>query len=314
MKRTILFTGILSGVFVTTAVFADKVEYTALPPAVQNSVNGQRQGAQIEDIDRETKDGRTVYEVHFKRDGKNTELKIAEDGSIIKNNRNNRLSAAVKIPKPGMQFSDLPAAVQKTVIAQAGTAEIADIDKETRDGRTVYEVEFERKGRNNEIVVAEDGTLVGQPASEKVHLFGGQEVNELRDLPLAVQSTIRRQSAGNPIADIDTETKNGHRVFEVEFEREGRNQEVRIAEDGSVLNEPAGALAEIKANIKSGKVQLSGLPEAAQRTVRAQTGGAAIDDIDRETKDGRVIYEVGFKRDGKHQEIRVGEDGALIQK
>ncbi|MBM3832736.1 MAG: hypothetical protein FJ403_05575 [Verrucomicrobia bacterium] len=44
-------------------------------------------------------------------------------------------------------FQPLPAPVQVTVRSQAGAAEIADIDTETRDGMVVYEISFKDEGK-----------------------------------------------------------------------------------------------------------------------------------------------------------------------
>jgi len=287
-----------------------KMQLSELPVAVQNTIRSHSNGAPIEDIDRETKDGRTIYEVAFKRDGKNTELKVAEDGSVIRDD-NNKLSLNLGKNESRVEFSQLPAAVRKTIQSQAGAAKIADLDRETRDGRVVYEVEFERQGRNTEIVVAEDGTLLKQQTPRAG--FVSRSRTDVSRLPMAVQNSIRQHSAGGAVADIDEETRDGRRVYEVEFQREGKNNELVFAEDGSILTESSGGQATVLGRIQSNKVTLNQLPAAAQRTVRAHSGGAVIEDIDREEKDGRVVYEVHFKREGKNNEIRVGEDGSLIK-
>src|SRR4051812_35060993 len=51
------------------------------------------------------------------------------------------------VEKASKDFNQLPAAVQKTVRAQAPDAEIADIDQKTRDGVTVYKIQFRDKDR-----------------------------------------------------------------------------------------------------------------------------------------------------------------------
>jgi uncharacterized membrane protein YkoI len=54
-----------------------------LPPAVRATVERETTGGQIEEIERESKDGRVVYEVEFTRDGLEIELEIAEDGTVL---------------------------------------------------------------------------------------------------------------------------------------------------------------------------------------------------------------------------------------
>src|SRR5687768_14275676 len=97
-----------------------------------------------------------------------------------------------------LQISDVPKPVQNTIQQQAAGRKIVDIDRETWTGRTVYEVEFAQSGRNAQIHVAEDGTIVrgergatvGTPLTKL--LMGTQ----LQDTPAAVQATIKRE-AGN---------------------------------------------------------------------------------------------------------------------
>jgi uncharacterized membrane protein YkoI len=54
-----------------------------LPPAVRATVERETTGGQIEEIERESKDGRVVYEVEFTRDGLEIELEVAEDGTVL---------------------------------------------------------------------------------------------------------------------------------------------------------------------------------------------------------------------------------------
>jgi len=59
-----------------------------------------------------------------------------------------------------MKFADAPAAVQKTMTAEAGGAKIDMVEKEMEDGKTVYEAEAMINGKRYELEVAEDGTLL----------------------------------------------------------------------------------------------------------------------------------------------------------
>ena len=59
-----------------------------------------------------------------------------------------------------IKFADAPAAVQKTMTAEAGGAKIDTVEKEMENGKTVYEAEVMINGKRYEIEVAEDGTLL----------------------------------------------------------------------------------------------------------------------------------------------------------
>ena len=159
--------------------------------------------------------------------------------------------------------------------------------------------------------------------------------HRLEDLPPAVQKTIREQSGGQKIADIDRETRTGRTVWEVEFEKDGRNTEIHVGEDGTLIPE-AGLLgrtdstvatrpgerttaAGTPAGTQTGRSGLAmgtrweDLPPAVQQKATQFGGKEKVADIDRETEDGRVVYEIEFKREGRNLEIEFGEDGSIVK-
>ena len=66
----------------------------------------------------------------------------------------------------------------------------------------------------------------------------------IEDLPAAVQKTVQEHSGGRPIADIAREERNGQTVWEVEFDREGRNPRIQVANDGTLLAEKQPGVAD----------------------------------------------------------------------
>lgn len=65
---------------------------------------------------------------------------------------------------------------------------------------------------------------------------------------------------------------------------------------------------------KEEKVTIDQVPAAVKETLLKEAGGGAIKDIDKETEDGKVQYEVDVVIDGKNFEIVVAEDGKLVSK
>jgi len=61
-----------------------------------------------------------------------------------------------------VKFDQLPQVVQTTFKEEARGATITEVDKETEEGEIVYEADVEIKGKNYEIKVAEDGTLISK--------------------------------------------------------------------------------------------------------------------------------------------------------
>jgi len=62
------------------------------------------------------------------------------------------------------------------------------------------------------------------------------------------------------------------------------------------------------------KIKFAEAPAAVQATLRKESNNAAIDTIDKETDEGKTIYEADAMVNGENWEIKVAEDGHLISK
>ncbi len=166
-------------------------------------------------------------------------------GCATREDRNNTMihesSGAATDKSLGTQFNDLPPAVQKTLHDKAPNAKVADIDKETRTGRVVYEIQFSEPGKNPKMHIAEDGTIVkSDKAIEGAEAAGAVSSpsigTKFSDLPAAVQKTVREHSPNGKIDDIDKETRTGRVVYEIQFAEPGKNPKMHVAEDGSIVS------------------------------------------------------------------------------
>ena len=61
-----------------------------------------------------------------------------------------------------MKFTEVPAAVQRTLTNASGGAKIESVDKETDKGVVIYEADAKIDGKNYEIRVSADGNLISK--------------------------------------------------------------------------------------------------------------------------------------------------------
>jgi uncharacterized membrane protein YkoI len=138
--------------------------FNALPPAVQKTVRAQSPNGEIASINKTTQDGREVYQVEFREDGKNPKILVAPDGTLVSSEMAKPAGAIQRLLTPtgatGTPFSALPEAAQKTIKAHAPDTEISSISRHEDNNRVVYEVTFKEPGKNPSLKVAEDGSLV----------------------------------------------------------------------------------------------------------------------------------------------------------
>jgi uncharacterized membrane protein YkoI len=140
-------------------------DFNTVPPAVQKTVRAQSPNGEIANVSKSTENGLDVFEVKFKEaNGTTPKVLVAADGRLVKSDLPNPPGAVERMLTPtgatGTKFSALPEVVQKTIQAKSPETQIANISRHESKGRVYYEVEFQDKGKNPTIQVAEDGTLV----------------------------------------------------------------------------------------------------------------------------------------------------------
>jgi uncharacterized membrane protein YkoI len=220
-----------------------------------------------------------------------------------------------------LSFRELPDPVRKAV--QKNKDDIERIHSFIHEGKTVYEIQLDKKNGNQFIYLSENGTRLTDP-SLRLKRLAEQRDLKLGDLPKSVQQTFRKQAPGNVrISNINLETVDEKTVYGIEYTRAGQTDELRINEDGSLAQgqkslsksgrKDKGVAGFDRPLAATKKVSFDELPDAVKKTVRERAGSNRIEDTERGTLDGRVVYEVAFKSEGKHNELRVAEDGLVVQ-
>ena len=62
-----------------------------------------------------------------------------------------------------------------------------------------------------------------------------EQVVTVDQVPAAVKATVRRESAGGIVQEIQKETKQGRVKYDVDIAKDGHKIGLKIAEDGSVM-------------------------------------------------------------------------------
>lgn len=128
-----------------TASAEKKVDRSALPPAVEKTVQAQSKGATIKGFSTERDHGKKVYEAEMIVDNHTKDIQIAEDGTL------NEIEEEVTL-------ESLPAAVQAALTNKAGDAKITKIESLTKSGKLVaYEAATLKGTKKGEIQVGPDG-------------------------------------------------------------------------------------------------------------------------------------------------------------
>lgn len=224
-------------------------------------------------------------------------------------------------------YRDLPDPVRKAV--QKNKDDIKHIESFSHNGQTVYEVQVDKKGADKFVYIGQDGNRLNDPSlrNQSLAASGGLKLN---NLPKPVQKTFKDRAGSAKVSKINVDSADGKTIYDIEYTRNNRTDNMRINEDGSIAkaDRESRRNERLSKNRSEGetvagfdrplaatqKVDFENVPEAVKRTVRDAAGSNRIEDAERGTLDGKTIYEIAFKKDGKHNELRVAEDGSIVQR
>jgi hypothetical protein len=149
------------------------------------------------------------------------------------------------LTSPGGKFARLPPAVQNSVRAEAGMAEITNITRDDEDGiATVYRVQFRDANVYPPLYVATDGSVLTSNMTvavgatvDSIAASTGSAVSGIKmdDVPSNVVETIRHQA---PTAEVDTLsrlTSEGEVFYNVTFKDSARHPKLLIRDNGRLV-------------------------------------------------------------------------------
>ena len=122
-----------------------KIDRSALPPAVEKTVQSQSEGATIKGFTTEREHGQRVYEAEMIVNGHSRDIEIASDGTLNE-------------VEEGVAFDSLPASVQTALTQKAAGAKITKVESLTKKGKLVaYEAATLKGKKRGEIQVGPNG-------------------------------------------------------------------------------------------------------------------------------------------------------------
>ena len=248
---------------------SSKVQWKDAPAAVKNAIKSQISGAKLEDLEKGTLNGRTVYEAAYKHNGQHTELRVAEDGTIV---------------------DTIVAGVSQGAGKASQTAQ-------TAAASTGYESGFEQK------------------------LSGAKKVS-MNDVPGKIKSIIQERSGGAKIEDIDKGTAGGKTLYEVAYKKNGQHTELRVSEDGKFVHEVVGGKTTYwnlpasgfdSSLTEASKVNYDQLPENIKKAIKDRIGDAQVKSVAQGKVNGKPTYQVAYMQNNKAGDLRLSEDGKAVR-
>lgn len=225
-----------------------------------------------------------------------------------------------------MPVEQLPGPVRKAIESTRGDERVREVTRRVVDGKTVYDVEIERRmAINPRVRLSEEGAILydsrRHPSVDTMRepVISPEGVPwtvpttpklRIEDLPPPVQEAVRAKAGQRRIADIERELWNGQPVYEIEFAEPGLNPQVHIAADGTVLRDERRP-KDVRQWLKG--TQVEDTPAAVQETIRREVGERQIVDIDKEVRTGWPVYEVEVRDAQGTFTLHIAEDGRIVR-
>jgi uncharacterized membrane protein YkoI len=143
----------LSALVVAARADEEKVPLDKVPAAVLKAVKGKFPGAEIKQAEKEVEEGKTIYEIGLKEDGRNIDVSATEDGTIV------------EIEKE-VAAKDLPRAVADAVKAKYPKGTIKKAEEVAKGEKTTYEVIVAEGSKSREVVLDRAGKILEDEESD----------------------------------------------------------------------------------------------------------------------------------------------------
>ena len=148
ISRTIAVTAaatMLFAVFVLAQGQENKIQRSALPPAVEKTVVEQSKGATIRGFWQEKENGQTYYEAELMVNGHTKDVLVDVNGSVVE-------------VEEQVSTESLPAAVRQGLQDKAGKGKLVKVEALTKKDKLVgYEAKVLINGKTSEVQVGTDG-------------------------------------------------------------------------------------------------------------------------------------------------------------
>ncbi len=194
-----------------------------------------------------------------------------------------------------VSLDQLPPAVKATILKEARGGTIQEIERERENSKIVYEAEVIIDGKEFEIEVAADGTLLTKGGDE-------QEEEERavaeKEGPAAALATLKKLARGAKITEFAEEIEHGHTFYEGSW----------IAPSGGkmdVLVTASGDLVEIEEQVSAKQV-----PATVLAAARAAAGSDTRMGFEKKTL---ILYEVKFRKGDGWHELLLTADGRCLE-
>jgi uncharacterized membrane protein YkoI len=141
----VLIAVLMFGIFGCNSVH--KVTLSQVSKPARTTIEKLTAGGEIKMIEKETSNGKTIYDVEARVNGKDVEYDIADDGEVLTS-------------EESLPYDSLPAAVKQAAEKYFGSAKGLNASKEIEEDKTYYEIEGKKNSKEISLKLDETGRIL----------------------------------------------------------------------------------------------------------------------------------------------------------
>lgn len=312
-----------------------------LPAGVQASILTQTGNGTVQSITQTETPNGPLYTVTANQNGVPTQMQFAANGSLLSSTAvpgttiqpvantlgstlaNGTLGTAALNPAglPAdnglVVWEDLPASVQNGIRGQVGNSSIDRITPRSTANGMAYNVQFQRNGVPQSVLVGPDGKMLSSSAGTAT--ASNSTRLSVSDLPDEVERSLKKAAPDADIQFVNRQTRAEGDVYTVGLHADNRYTELVIDANGRIIRDSRAIPVIVKSSpVKNDEqanwLTYSTLPAAIKNAVKAYTPEIEVGNVQTATRDGKNVYEIEFFDNGHTDRLVMGRDGNFVSR
>lgn len=247
--------------------FGEDVQYKTItrddmPREARHEADVQSKGGSDVQYQRQSRDGKTFYSVHWTKDGKQMEVRLDDQGKVVNGPSESRdqlgsaKESAAKSDDAGVKFhgiaaSDVPGSVKRTMDKYTQSNSGLQYQSQLREGKTFYSVHYTTKDNKRMFIRVDDkGELALGPAESTAQkprstapdtgktaakVETRREAISVDQLPAPVRKTVETATSGGTDHSFVKQTRGDEVTYVVEYNKNGSRTSALIDPEGKII-------------------------------------------------------------------------------
>jgi hypothetical protein len=313
--------------------FEKWIKYNDLPKEVRKTLDKERNGNEVRQINFVRRDNREFYRCIVDLKGDDLAVRINPAGKLLSYQEVDDVAVGARETarhdynrERVVRYDDLPSPVRHTLDRERNAWAIKQLVYVERNGRRFYRCVVDARPGDKIFRIADDGYLYSEnevpdiavgEGGYNANRFGHEALMRYNDLPWNVRQTLDRERRGKDVKEILYVRRYNHTFYRCLIDTRGDDLAVRISDDGRVMSREEvddtayGRTETDELGAREEWVKYATLPDRARASLDRVRRGNEVLKIVRVHLPGRDVYRCLLDTRPWPTTVRITEDGRV---